>query len=203
MNKVTALFFGVFGLSSLACFAQETPTQIPDAPTPSVASSANRTYSPPTQSERFKSYLRQTYGLRSIFEAGMHAGIAQARDNPSQWPEGAEGFGDRLGSAYGEIVVRGTTEYALADLFREDVRRVRCSHPCSESRFKIAFDNTFLARKGEDGHEAFSVARFVSPFSGSAVAVNTWYPSGSTGGKNIAAEALVQFGYRYIRNLIW
>ena len=113
--------------------------------------------------------MRQTYGLKSLFEAGMHAGIEQARDNPSQWPEGAEGYGDRFGSAYGEIVVRGTTEYALADLFHEDVRHVRCGHPCAESRFKIAFDNTFLARKREDGHEAFSVARFVSPFSGSAV----------------------------------
>ena len=203
MKEVTALLCGVFSLSTLVCSAQQSSTQLPDAPAAGVTKSASPVYSPPTQRERFRSYIAQTYGLRSVFEAGLHAGIGQARDNPSQWPEGAEGFGDRLGSAYGEIVVRGTTEYALADLFREDVRRVRCSHPCSESRFKLAFDNTFLARKGEDGHEAFSVARFVSPFSGSAVAVNTWYPSGSTGGKNIAAEALVQFGYRYIRNLIW
>jgi hypothetical protein len=201
MKKATALLFGVFGLSSLACIAQETPTQVPDTPTPSATRLANRPYSPPTQGERFKSYLKQTYGIMSLFEAGMHAGIAQARDNPSQWPEGAEGYGDRFGSAYGEIVVRGTTEYALADLFREDVRRVRCSHPCGESRFKIAFDNTFLARKGDDGHEAFSVARVISPFSGSAVAVNTWYPGGS-GGKDIAKEAALQFGLRYIRNLI-
>ena len=202
MKEVRVLLFGVFGLSTLACSAQQTSTQIPDAPTPSVTRPASPSYSPPTQGERFKSYLKQTYGLRSVFEAGMHAGIAQARDNPSQWPEGAEGFGDRLGSAYGEIVVRGTTEYALADLFREDVRRVRCSHPCSESRFKLAFENTFLARKGDDGHQAFSISRFVSPFAGSAVAVNTWYPAGSGKG-DIAKEAGVQFGLRYIRNLIW
>ena len=202
MKRVTALLCGIFGLSSLACLAQETPTQLPDAPTPAVTTSTSSVYSSPTQRERFRSYIAQTYGLRSVFEAGLHAGIAQARDNPSEWPEGAEGFGDRLGSAYGEIVVRGTTEYALADLFREDVRRVRCSHPCSESRFKLAFENTFLARKGDDGHEAFSISRFVGPFAGSAVAVNTWYPAGSGKG-DIAKEAGVQFGLRYIRNLIW
>jgi hypothetical protein len=136
----------------------------------------------------------------SILEASAHAGIAQARDNPSQWPQGAEGYGDRVGSAFGEIVVRGTTEYVVADIFREDLRRARCMHPCSESVFKLAFEDTFLARKGQDGHEAFSVARLVGPFSGSAVAVNTWYPAGS-GRSNTAKEAGVQFGLIYIRNL--
>lgn len=203
MKEVKAVLYAVFSLSTLVCYAQQSSTQLPDAPALAVTTSASPVYSPPTQRERFRSYIGQTYGLRSVFEAGLHAGIGQARHSPSEWPEGADGFGDRLGSAYGEIVVRGTTEYALADLFHEDLRRIRCHNPCSESRFKISLDNTFLARKGEDGHEAFSVARFVSPFSGSAVAVNTWYPAGSTGGKNIAAEAVVQFGYRYIRNLIW
>ncbi len=202
MKEVRILLFGMFSVSALACFAQQTSTQIPDAPTPSVTRTASPSYSPPTQGLRFKSYMRQTYGLMSFIEAGMHAGIGQARDNPSQWPQGAEGYGDRFGSAYGEIVVRGTTEYALADLFREDLRRVRCSYPCSESRFKLAFENAFLARKGDDGHEAFSFARIVSPFAGSAIAVNTWYPAGSGKG-DVAKEAGVQFGLRYIRNLIW
>lgn len=202
MKVMIVLLLSAFGPVSLACLAQQTPTQLPDAPTPTATMRANPNYAPPTQGERFKSYIGQTYGLRSIFEAGAHAGIAQARDNPSQWPEGAQGYADRFGSAVGEIAVRGTTEYMLADLFREDLRRVRCSHPCSESRFKIAFENTFLARRGEDGHEAFSVARFIGPFSGSAVAVNTWYPAGA-GRTNIAKEAGVQFGLRYIRNLIW
>lgn len=202
MKKIATLFLGLLGLTSVVCAAQQTSTQIPDAPTPSMARSTPSDYSAPTQRERFKSYIRQTYGLKSIVEAGAHAGIAQARDNPSEWPQGAEGYGDRFGSVYGEIVVRGTTEYALADLFREDVRHIRCSHSCSESRFKLAFENTFLARKGDDGHEAFSISRIVSPFAGSAVAVNTWYPAGSGKG-NIAREAGVGFGLRYIRNLIW
>lgn len=125
MKKFATLFLGLLGLTSTACAAQQTSTQIPDAPTPSMTRPAPPDYSPPTQRERFKSYIRQTYRLKSIVEAGAHAGIAQARDNPSEWPQGAEGYGDRFGSAYGETVVRGTTEYALADLFREDVRHIR------------------------------------------------------------------------------
>jgi hypothetical protein len=202
MNMMPVLLAGTFGLSALVCGAQQTSTQVPDAPSPSVTRSVNSGYTPPTQGGRFKSYLRQTYGLKSIVEAGAHAGIAQARNNPSQWPQGAQGYGDRFGSAVGEIAIRGTTEYVIADLLREDIRRIRCSHPCSESRFKIAFENTFLARRGTDGHESFSVARFVGPFSGSAVAVNTWYPADNKD-VNLVKEAGVSFGLRYLRNLIW
>jgi hypothetical protein len=202
MKVMITLLLSVFSPVSLDCIAQQTSTQVPDTPTPIVTKSVTPNYTPPTQGERFKSYLGRTYGIRSILEAGAHAGIEQARDNPSAWPEGAQGYAERYGSAMGEIAVRGTTEYVLADVFREDIRRVHCSHPCSESRFKIAFDNTFLARKGDDGHEAFSVSRLIGPFSGSAVAVNTWYPAGS-GRVNIPKEAGVQFGLRYIRNLIW
>jgi hypothetical protein len=202
MKVMIALLLGALAPMRLVCFAQQPSTQVPDTPTSTDTKPVTPGYTPPTQGERFKSYLAQTYGLRSIFEAGVHAGIGQARDNPSQWPEGAQGYADRYGSAMGEIAVRGTTEYVLADLLREDLRRVHCSSPCEESRFEIAFENTFLARKGDDGHEAFSVARFISPFSGSAVAVNTWYPSGA-GRADIAKEAVVQFGLRYIRNLIF
>lgn len=202
MRITHVLIAGAIGSSAFGCYAQQSEPRIPDAPVPLVVRPATAdSYAPPTQSQRVKSYVRQTYGYMSIFEAGARAGIEQARDNPGQWPQGGEGYADRFGSASGEIVVRGTTEYLLADLFREDLRRVRCAHPCSQSRFKLAFDNSFLARRGDDGHESFSVARIVGPFSGSAVAINTWYPAGS-GRSNVARGAVLQFGLIYVRNLV-
>jgi hypothetical protein len=188
MKLIIALLLSASGPFTLVCCAQQTLTQIPDAPTAAAGKPANAGYTPPTQGERFKSYLRQSYGWKSLVEAGVHAGIAQARDSPSEWPEGGQGFADRYGSAMGEIAVRGTTEYVLANVFSEDIRTIRCSSPCLKSRFQLAFENTFEARKGDDGHETLSVARFVSPFSGSAVAVNTWYPAGAER-VNIAKEA--------------
>ena len=199
MHKIVLLILVLSGPPALVCRAQQ--AQVPDAPSPSVNRAVSPSYSPPTQEQRLKSYLRQTYGWTTILEAAARGGIEQARDNPSQWPQGAEGYADRFGSAMGEIAVRGTTEYVIADLFREDLRRVRCAHPCSESRFKLAFEDSFLARRGDDGHESLSVARIVGPFSGSAVAVNTWYPAGS-GRSNVARGAAMQFGLIYIRNLL-
>ncbi len=200
--RITAVsIFAIFGFPAFICCAQQTQSQLPDAPAPSAVRQASPAYSPPTQRERFRSYFRRTYGWPSVIEAGARGGINQARDNPSQWPQGAEGYADRFGSAMGEIAVRGTTEYVIADLFREDLRRVHCGHPCSESRFKLAFEDSFMARRGEDGHEAFSVARIVGPFSGSAVAVTTWYPAES-GRSIIARGAVLHFGLIYVRNLI-
>lgn len=201
MRTGTVFVFGAAVYCGCACQAQQTHSQIPDAPAPSVNLPMKPAYRPPTQGERFRTYLRHTVGLTSLIEAAARGGIEQARDNPSQWPQGAEGYGERVGSAMGEIVARNTTEYVVADVFREDLRPVRCAQPCPESRFKLAFDNTFLARRGEDGHESFSVARITGPFSGSAIAVNTWYPGGA-GRSNIVREAGVQFGLIYIRNLL-
>jgi hypothetical protein len=201
MKEILVVLFGAFGLCSQICYAQQTPSPVPDAPVPQSNRQVSPIYSPPSQGERFKSYIKQTYGPMSIIEAGLHGGIQQARDSPSQWPQGGQGYADRFGSAMGEIAVRGTTEYLIADLFREDLRRVRCNYPCSESKFKLAFENAYLARKGDDGHESFSVARLVGPFSGSAVAVNTWYPADSKG-SNIAKEAGLHFGLIYVRQLI-
>jgi len=191
---------GLLGCTALVCSAQQT-TSIPDPPTPVIKQTTAVTYSPPTQSERFKCYISQTFGVMSVFEAAAHAGIAQARDNPSEWQQGAAGYGDRFGSAFGEIVVRGTTEFALANLFREDLRRSGCDRPCSKSKFELAFEDTFLARRGSDGHESFSIARIIGPFSGSIVAVNTWYPAGS-GKSSVAREVGLQLGLRYAGNLV-
>lgn len=201
MRSRIILTIGLFAITSFPCSAQRAQPPILDAPTTSTTTRMSPVYSPPTQSERFRTYLRHTYGWTSFLEAGARGGIEQARNNPSQWPQGAEGYAERFGSAMGEIAVRGTTEYLIADLFREDLQRVRCSHPCSESRFKLAFEDSFLAKRGEDGHEAFSMARLIGPFSGSAVAVNTWYPSGS-GRSNILRGAGLQFGLIYVRNLL-
>ncbi|HUA98261.1 MAG TPA: hypothetical protein VMA34_08040 [Terracidiphilus sp.] len=200
MKRWMVLLVGVSGALPIACGAQNAQS-MPDAPKPAAQVPARAVYDPPTQGERLKEYLRSTYGVMSLVEAGAHAGIAQARDNPSQWPQGAEGYGDRFGSAFGEIAVRQSTEFVVADLFREDLRRARCTQPCSESVFRLAFEDTFLARKGADGHEAFSVARMVGPFSGAAVATNVWYPTGAGRG-NTAKEAGLQFGLVYMRHLV-
>ncbi len=196
MKSVNFVSFVVLCFSSMICFGQQTLPDAPDRqpiPRPS--------YTPPTQGERFKGYVTHTYSFTSILEAGVRGGIDQETDKPSEWPQGAQGYADRFGSAIGQIAIRQTTEYVLADVFREDLRITPCGSGCTKSKLAAAFDDTFLARKGKDGHEALSVARLVGPWSGGAVAVNTWYPSGN-GGNEVVRQAGLSYAFLFIRNYI-
>jgi hypothetical protein len=201
MNKILIGFISICAVSPIACLAQQT---LPDAPSASASAApapASPIYSPPTQGERFKAYVKHTYSITSVIEAGVRGGIDQARDKPSEWPEGAQGYADRFGSAMGQIAVRNTTEYIVADLFREDIRFIPCQSPCAESKFKRALEDTFTARRGDDGHHAFSIARLSGPIVGAAVAKDTWYPAGY-GGSEIVRQAGLSYAFVFIHNLI-
>lgn len=199
MRKAALIAICVFALSASSCICQQTPTDVPNAPAPQISHPSTPIYLPPTQQERLHDYIRHTWSVYSIVEAGVRAGIDQAIDNPSQWPQGAEGFADRYGSAFGEIVVRGTAEYVIADAFREDIRILPCGHPCPDSALTRAAEDTFTARKGDDGHRAFSFARFLGPIAGGVVPSETWLP-GSHSGRDVAREVGVNYGFNFIRN---
>lgn len=200
MERYELILLGTLCVIPFTCHGQQTLPNAPSATMP-VKKPTTRMYSPPTQGERFRAYLKHTYGLSAILEAGVRGGIEQKRDEPSQWPQGGQGYADRFGSSMGQIAVRGTTSYVLADIFKEDLRITPCGSPCSKSKFKAALEDTFMARKGDDGHEAISVARIAAPWAGSAVAINTWYPSGY-GGSEVARQAGFSYGFQFIRNYI-
>ena len=202
MCKFSLLTVGVFVALTPVIEAQQNNSNVPDAPTPQTATPPATIYTPPTQGERLRLYVKSTYGLASIVEAGVRGGLDQALDRPSEWPEGGQGYADRFGSAMGEIAVRNTTEYVVADLFREDLRRAPCGSPCTHSAFLRALQDTFTARKGQDGHRSISVARLAGPITASAVAKEAWYPSGYSNSE-IPTEAGANYLSQFVRNLIW
>jgi hypothetical protein len=202
MKSFFRLSISALCLSAGTCFAQQNATSVPDAPAPHSNAPRSLVYTPPTQQERFRNYVKHTFSLSSLVEASIRGGISQGLDRPSEWPEGAEGYGERVGSAMGEIALRGTTEYLVSDLFHEDLRRTRCASPCSQSALARAFDDTFTARKGQDGHRAFSVARLAGPIAAGSIAKAAWYPSGSSNGQ-VAGEIGLNYGATFLRSYVW
>jgi hypothetical protein len=200
MRGLTLLLCGVFILSPFTR-AQHASPDGPDNTSNSVTAPVVSNYTPPTHAERFRTYLKHTYGIASFLEAGVRAGIDQGLDRPSEWQEGALGYAERYGSAMGMIVVRGTTNYALGELFREDLRREPCQSPCSTSKFKLAFEDTFTARKGSDGHRALSIARLIGPISATLVA-GTWRPDGIGRRADTVKGIGLTYTLVYIRNLV-
>lgn len=202
MKKFVFVLLGSVFLVATVCQAQQSRADVPDAPSPAQPKSQRMpSYSPPTQAERFKDYLHHTYGLASILEAGARGGIEQARDRPSEWPQGGQGYADRFGSAMGMIAIRGTTEYLIGAALKEDLRITRCRGCSLRSKFTAALKDTFTARKGGDGHTVFSVARLAGPISGNLVAVNTWYPS-DTGRSETVKGIALSYGFKFGRNFV-
>jgi hypothetical protein len=99
----------------------------------------------------------------------------------------------------GEIAVRGTTEYVLADLFKEDIRVRPCG--CSDSAFVSALADTFTAPRGEDGHRTVSIAKLLGPVAGGTVANYTWYPADSPR-KEVGTEVGLNYGFVFLTNLV-
>lgn len=201
MRRLIVLSVGALYLATLSCMAQQRSADMPDAPKPQVTAAATLSYRPPTQRERFRYYIRHTYGISSVIEAGVRGGIDQALDRPSQWPEGGQGYADRFGSAMGQIAVRGTTEYVFSDLFREDLRHIPCDSSCAQSAFTRALEDTFTARKGADGHRAFSVARLLGPIAAGVVVKETWYPA-SYSDTEIVRQVGVNYGFTFLRSYV-
>jgi hypothetical protein len=199
MTRMMALFLCTVSLSALPCVAQQSTSALPEAPAVAPTTTAPPHYVPPTQKERFKDYLIHTYGPVPIVEAAIRGGIQDARDSPPGWPQGGQGYADRFGSAMGEIAVRGTTEYVLSDIFKEDIRVVPCG--CSQSIFAAALADTFTARKGDDGHRTISIARLLGPVSGGVVANYTWYPS-DTPRREVGTEIGLNYGFVFLGNLV-
>jgi len=74
---------------------------------------SDRPLQPLTTDERKEAYLRQTFLTAGSYVASLfNAGVEQARDVPSAWGGGMQGYGRRFGSLYGQFVIQSTVQAA-------------------------------------------------------------------------------------------
>jgi hypothetical protein len=125
------------------------------------------TYVRPPQTTKLRNYLFDTFGPYPIAGAAFAAGIGQAYNTPPEWKQGAEGFGRRMGSAFGIAAVSTTTRYGLAQAFKEDTLYYRCECKGVFPRLRHAVISTLTAHRGDDGHRVFSFPALIAPYAGS------------------------------------
>jgi len=58
----------------------------------------------------------------ALFGAAFFGAIAQWRDDPSEWPQGADGFGRRFGTRYTQGLAKSTGSFLIGALNHEDPR---------------------------------------------------------------------------------
>src|SRR5579863_10087308 len=99
----------------------------------SIAAGAEK----PTQSEG-KRYLRRTFSPAAVGNAGLGASVTQATNTPSEWGQGAAGFGKRMGSAFGKHLVKNGIQYPVGKLFHEEFGYRRSNKTGFGPRLKYA-----------------------------------------------------------------
>ncbi len=82
----------------------------------------------------------------------------------------------RFGSDFGMAATGTSVRYGLAAAFKEDTLYYRCRCKRPLARIRHAILSTVTARRGLDGHRAFSLSALVSPYAASTTAVYGWYP---------------------------
>ena len=74
-----------------------------------------------THSATRNTYVRNTFGPKSIAGSAAGAGISTARDVPREWGRGGAGFGKRFASGFGEHIVNNSIRYSVASFRHEEL----------------------------------------------------------------------------------
>src|ERR1051325_8589176 len=82
-------------------------------------------YAPMSARERAHRYLVGAFGSGAILRAASAAGISQWIKTPKEWGAGAAAYGDRIGNAFAEHVIREALEYGASTALHEDNRPIR------------------------------------------------------------------------------
>lgn len=132
-------------------------------------------YARPTEKEKLRLFEFDAFGPYAFAKAALAGAFQQESNSPPEWGGGAGPFGMRVASNFGIQLVTTTTRYGLAEILREDAAYYRCECRGFFPRFRHALISTLTARRGEDGHTAFSFSGLVSPYAGTMTAL-AWYP---------------------------
>jgi hypothetical protein len=169
-------------------------------------------FRPLNQSERNTLYVRSMKNPLSFARCLASAGIDHAEDKPTEWGQGAEGYGKRFANILGQYSIQRTTTYALGSWLHEDNRYFNSGKKGFWPRTGYAISSGILARH-DDGTRHFSISQPVGVAAGAFLA-RTWLPNsensaldgfesfGITTGGNVAFAVVKEFLPDMVRPLI-
>ncbi len=212
LRRFNARFLFLCSLFALGlpplCVAQEsTADRVESALGAALKEKAPPSYVSMTPGQRFKRYFKDVFlNPGSLVANSAVAGFGQWRDSPKEWGEGAQGYGLRIASAYGEHVVRESLIYGSSSVLHEDDRyfRLGAEGGSFKARLKYAAISTVMARR-DDGSRCFSISK-VSGFAGASMISRIWQPQSTNGpasaASNFASSMGVAVGFNVAREFL-
>ena len=148
---------------------------------------------------KLRFHAERSFGTIAVGGSGLRAGFLQLTDSPSEWGQGASGYGKRVSSSMASNGIRGVLAFGLDSMLHQDPRY----YPSLSTRFwqraKHSLRGTVLTRT-DAGRETVSTWRLGSAY-GAAFVSNQWHPDrfhtvrhGVTGGS-------IRLGFDLVNNM--
>lgn len=197
------ILLGVLLLAPCVCHGEDASLDTAGAPMwiKMLPKPAPVPYQFPDGNERFRRYASETFGVNSLLGAGVGAGFSQWLDSPTEWGQGAEGYGRRFANSLGNTYLRNTMVHGLAAAFKEDIRYVRSGRTTVKGRLGYVLASPVVAHN-RDGDLRFSAARFIGGAANAGI-TRTWAPASWHGwghaSRNYGYWLLTEMGYNFAR----
>lgn len=148
---------------------------------------------PLTSGQKFKLAVQYFNPYTFAFVAA-EAGVNQARNSPSEYGQGAEGYGKRYGAGFADSLTASIFITGLyPSLLRQDPRYYRLGDGGFSHRAGYAVSRVLVTRQ-DSGRKAFNFSEVLGSFSSSALAV-TYYPKSQRDFSDVAERAGIQFAF--------
>jgi len=152
-------------------------------------------FRPLTQRERSHIYLKTMVNPLGYLKAGFSAGLDQWNDKPTEWEQGASGYGKRFANILGQYSIQRTVTFGLSSALHEDNRYFNSGKTSFWPRTGYAVASGILARH-DDGGLHLSVSQ-LGGMAGGAFLSRPWLPPS----QHSAGDAAVSFGITMAVNM--
>lgn len=163
------------------------------------------TYEPHPEPLTTKMKFRLAYGSLthpvSFGRVAVWAGVQQARDNPHEWGQGAEGFGKRLGAGYADAVTGSfITNAILPSLLHQDPRYFYRGTGTKWSRARHAMLAPFVC-KGDNGAWQPNYSQWGGSVIGYSIST-AYYPGSNRTAEHVFGTFGIDMGLHVISSLV-
>ncbi|HXY09316.1 MAG TPA: hypothetical protein VEI52_15845 [Terriglobales bacterium] len=145
-------------------------------------------FRPMTERERVHLYAKTMTNPLGFAKAAFSAGIDQWNDKPSEWEQGASGYGKRFANILGQYSIQRTVTFGLGSVLHEDNRYFNSGKKELWPRVSYALTSGILARH-DDGSRHVSVSQLGGVAAGAFLS-RFWQPPS----QHSAGDGAVSFG---------
>ena len=152
-------------------------------------------FQPLTQHERNQIYVKTMVNPLGYLKAGFSAGIDQWNDKPSEWEQGATGYGRRYANILGQYSIQRTVTFILSSGLYEDNRYFNSGKNGLWPRTRYAVASGILARH-DNGSRHLSVSQLGGVAAGAFLS-RFWQPQS----QRSVGDGAVSFGISMASNM--